>query len=220
MPILVSTEMALHLIVYGIVSSLLMYSSLIHTLHGQVSPTNSSTEQVKYVTPNKSMPCLADQHRCLTIDEYASQIDKFFINDSIISFLSGNHSLNVGLNISGIHNVSFIGLPDNSVTLMVLNKSACISWEGCKSIEITNIIFNIKSNFAYIISFESTSLVELTNITILGYGHTGCSSIISINSKIGISNSKFKGIKGYSGAALLASESNITFAGINLFIKK
>ena len=174
---------------------------------------------MNYVTPNRSILCLTDQHPCFTIDEYASQIDKFFLNDSIFSFLSGNHSLNVGLNISGIHNISFIGLPDNSVTIMVLNKSGCIAWEGCKSIKITNIKFNIKSNFVYIISFESTSLVELTNITILGHGHTGCSSIISINSKIGISNSKFKGIKGYSGAALLASKSSITFAGINLFIK-
>ena len=211
--------MALHLIVCGIVSTLLTYSSLIHTLHGQVSPVNSSPQQVNYVTPNKSMPCLTGQHPCLTIDEYAFHIDRFFLNDSIFNFLSGNHSLTVGLNISGIHNASFIGLPDDSVTLMVLNKSAYISWEDCKSIVITNIIFNIKSNFAYIISFESTSLVELTNITILGHGQNGYSSIISINSKIGISNSKFKGIKGYSGAALLASESNITFTGINLFIK-
>ena len=209
--------MALHFIVYGIVSTLLTYSTLIHTLHGQVSPTNSSTQQVNYVTPNRSMPCLTDQHPCLTIDEYASQVDEFFVNDSIFTFDPGNHRLNIGLNISGIHNVSFIGLSNNSVTIEVLNKSACISWEGCQSIEITNIKFNIKSNFVYIISFESTSLVKLTNITIFGHGHTGCSSIISINSKINISNSMFKGIKGYSGAALLASESSITFAGINLF---
>ena len=213
--------MALHPIFYGVVSTLLTYSSLIHTLHGsgQVSPTNSSIQQVNHVTPNKSMPCLTDQHPCFTIDEYASQIDKFFFNDSIFSFLSGNHRLNIGLKISGIHNVSFIGLPDNSVTIMVLNKSTSITWEGCKCIEITNITIIIKRNFTYVISFESTFLVELTNITILGNGHTGCSSIISNRSAINICNSKFKGIKGYSGAALLASESNITFAGINLFLK-
>ena len=215
--------MALNLLFYGIVSTLLTYSSLSHTLHGsgQVSPTNSSTEQLKYwyVTPNKSMPCLTDHHPCLTIDEYASQIDKFLLNDSIFSFNPGNHSLNIGINISGIHNVSFIGLPDNSVTIMVLNKSVCISWESCESIEITNIKFIIKKNFTDIISFESTCLVELINITILGNGHTGCSAIISKKSIVNISNSKFIGITGHSGAALLASESSITFAGINLFIE-
>ena len=215
--------MALNLLFYGTVSTLLTYSSLSHTLHGsgQVSPTNSSTEKVKYryVTPNKSMPCLTSHHPCLTIDEYASQIDKFFLNNSIFSFDPGNHSLNIGINISGINNVSFIGLPDNSVTIMVLNKSACISWESCESIEITNIKFIIKKNFTDIISFESTCLVELINITILGNGHTGCSAIVSKKSIVNISNSKFIGITGHSGAALLASESNITFAGINLFIE-
>ena len=212
--------MVLHLFFYGIVSTLLTYSSLSHTLHGsgQVSPTNSSTEQVNYVTPNRSMPCLADQHPCFTIDEYGSRVDKFFLNDSVFSFCPGNHSLTVGLNISGIHNVSFIGFPDNSDAVMVLiNRSACIIlWEDCGNIEITNIKFIIKSNFSYILLFNSSFLVKLTNITILGNGHSGCSSIVSKRSTVRISNSKFIGIKGHSGAALLASESNITFAGINL----
>ena len=145
--------MALNLLFYGIVSTLLTYSSLSHTLHGggQVSPTNSSTEKVKYwyVTPNKSMPCLTDHHPCLTIDEYASQIDKFFLNNSIFSFDPGNHSLNIGINISGINNVSFIGLPNNSVTIEVLKEFACITWEGCTNIEISNITFNIGSNFFF-----------------------------------------------------------------------
>ena len=213
--------MALHLFFYGIVSTLLTYSSLSHTLHGsgQVSPTNSSTEQVNYVTPNRSMPCLADQHPCFTIDEYASLIDKFFLNDSTFSFGPGNHSLNIGLNISGINNVSFIGFPDNSDAVMVfINRSACIiSWEDCGNIEITNIKFIIKSNFPHILLFNSSLLVKLTNITILGNGHTGCSAIISNKSTVNISNSKFIGIKGHSGTTLLASESNITFAGINFF---
>ena len=217
--------MALNLLFYWTVSTLLTYSSLSHTLHGggQVSPTNSSTEKVKYryVTPNRSMLCLTDQHPCLTIDEYASQIDKFFLNDSIFSFGPGNHSLNIGLNISGINNVSFIGLPNNSDAVMVfINKSACIIlWEDCGNVEITNIKFIIKSNFSYILLFNSSFLVKLTNITILGNGHSVCSSIVSKRSTVKISNSKFIGIKGHSGAALLASESYITFAGINLFIE-
>ena len=89
------------------------------------------------------MPCLTDQHPCLTIDEYASRIDKFFLNDSIFSFGPGNHSLNTGINIGSINNVFFIGIPDNSVTIVVLNKSACISWEDCDNIEIFTINFVI-----------------------------------------------------------------------------
>ena len=62
-------------LVYGVVSTLLIHSSLVYSLNGQVSSSNSSVQQVNYVTPNKSMPCPTDQHPCFTIDEYASQID-------------------------------------------------------------------------------------------------------------------------------------------------
>ena len=213
--------MALHPFFYGIVSTLLTYSSLSHTLHGsgQVSPANSSTEQVNYVTPNRSMPCLAGQHPCFTINEYASQVDEFFLNDSIFSFGPGNHSLNIGINISGIHNVSFIGLPDNSVAIIVLNWSACIVWKECKNIEIASIEFIVEGNFSCILSFKASTFVVLSNITILGNQYNGCSSIISENSKVDISNSKFVEINGYSGATLTALQSHISFVGRNYFFK-
>ena len=211
--------MALHLIVYGIISTLLIHSSLVHSLNVQVSSSNSSVQQVNYVTPNRSMPCLTDQHTCLIIDEYASQVDRFFLNDSIFSFGPGNHSLNIGINISGIHNVSFYGLPANNVTITVLNRSACISWEDCGNIEIANINFVIESNFSCVLSFYSTFCVKLSNITILGNGHIGCSSIISKRSIVDISDSTFTGIRGYYGAALIASRSNVSFSGNNSFLR-
>ena len=211
--------MALYLVQYGIISTLLIHSSLFHSLNGQVSHSNTSVQQVNYVTPKSSMPCLANQYPCFSIDEYASQVDKFFLNDSIFSFDPGNHSLNIGLNISGIHNVSFIGLPDNSVTIMVLNRSAFISWEDCENIEITNINFIIESNFSCVLSFNSTFCVKLSNIAILGNGHVGCSSIISMKSVVDISDSTFTGIRGYYGAALIASRSNVSFSGNNSFLR-
>ena len=211
--------MALHLVIYGIISALLIHSSLVHSLNGQVSPFNSSVQQVNYVTPNRSMPCLTDQHPCLTIDEYASQIDKFFLNDSIFSFGPGNHSLNIGLHISGINNVSFVGLSNNRVTITVLNMSACISWEDCENVEITNINFIIDSNFSCVLSFNSTFYVNLSNIAILGNGHIGCSSIISEKSVVDISNSTFTGMSGSYGAALIASRSNVSFSGNNSFLR-
>ena len=210
--------MALHL-VYRIFSILFIYSYLVHSLNDQVFSSNLSTQQVNYVTPNRSVHCFTDQHPCLTIDEYASQIDWFFLNNSIFKFLPGNHSLNIGLNISGIHNVSFIGLPDNGVTIMVLNRSACISWEDCKNIEITNIYFIIESKFSCVLSFNSVFCVKLSNITILGNSHIGCSSIISQRSAVDINNSRFTGIRGYYGAALTVSRSTITFAENNSFLR-
>ena len=211
--------MALHLVVYGIITTFLIHSSLVHSLNGQVSSSNSSVQQINYVTPNRSMPCLTDRHPCFIIDEYASQIDWFILNNSIFRFLPGNHSLNIGLNISGIHNISFIGLPENSVTIMVFDRSTCISWEDCKNIEITNIKFIIESKFSCVLSFHSTFCAKLSNITILGNGHIGCSSIISEKSVVDISDSTFTGICGCYGAALIASRSEINFAGNNSFLR-
>ena len=210
--------MALYLVVHGIISTLLIHSSLVHSLNGQVSPPNSSVLQVNYVTPSRGVPCLIDQHPCYTIDEYASQIDKFFINNSIFLFVPGNHSLTIGLDISGIQNISFIGLPESYVTIIVLNHLAHIKWKYCKNIEIINISFVIKSNFSCVLSFDSTLCVKLSNITILGNAeHIGCSSIISERSVVDISNSTFTRIRGYYGASLTASRSNISFAGKNSF---
>ena len=211
--------MALHLVACGFFSTLLIHFSLVHSRNGQVSSSNSSVKQVNYVTPNSIVPCLKDQQPCFTIEEYAGQVDTFFINNSIFSFDPGNHSLNIGLNIRGIHNVSFIGLPNSSSIVTVLNKSTYIMWKDCGNIEITNINFVVESDFSCILFFESTLLVKLTNVTVLGNSHTGCSSIISNRSTVNISNSKFNGITGFSGAALFALHSNITFTGTNSFFR-
>ena len=213
--------MALCLLVYGVVSTLLIHFSLVYSLNGQVSSSNSSesVQQVNYVTPNRSMPCPTDQHHCFTIDEYGSQVDKFFLNDSIFRFLPGNHSLNIGLNISSINNVSFLGLPNSTIAVIVLNESVCIIWEDCRNVEINNINFSVKSDFSCMLFFKSTFVIKLRNITVLGNSHTGCSSIITKRSTVEISNSKFNGITGYSGAAIFALHSKITFVGNNYFVR-
>ena len=173
----------------------------------------------RYVTPNKSVPCLTDQHPCLTIDEYASQIDKFFHNDSIFNFGPGNHSLNIGLNISGIHNVSFIGLPNNSVTIEVLKEFACITWEDCTNIEISNITFSIGSNFFFCILSFKLSSVKISYITVHGNKNSGCSVVISIGSTANFSATRFINIVGYYGATLMALNSNISFEKYNDFAR-
>ena len=101
----------------------------------------------------------------------------------------------------------------------MLNESGYIMWEDCGNVQINNIKFSVKSNFSCILFFESTFGIKLTNITVFGNSHTGCSSIITKRSIVEISNSEFNGFTGYSGAALFALHSNITFAGNNYFVR-
>ena len=55
------------------------------------------------------------------------------------------------------------------------------------------------------------------NISILGNGNNGCSSILSNMSIINITNSQFIGINGCLGVALMITSSNVIFTGSNTF---
>ena len=208
--------MALHLLVFGFV---LLCSTMVQSSSSPQYSTNT-TEQRKYVTPNESIPCGTDYQLspCLTIAEYANWADIYFVNDSTFFFYPGDHVLNIGLTLSHIHNISFKGLPEKSTSITGLSGLDGITWNRCVAVEISNIIFNVESNFTYILSFEFSFLVILSNVTILGNAHSvGCSAVISEKSEIYISNSKFVGIVGDSGAALIGIESIIIFAESNYF---
>ena len=208
--------MALHLLVFGFV---LLCSTTVQSSSSPPYSTNT-TEQMKYVTPNERIPCGTGYQLspCLTIAEYANRADIYFVNDSTFFFYPGDHVLNIRLTVSHIHNISFKGLPEKGASITVLSGLDGITWNSCVAVEISNIIFNVESNFTYILSFEFSFLVKFSNVTILGNAHSvGCSAVISEKSEIYISNSKFVGIVGDSGAALIGIESIIMFAGSNYF---
>ena len=208
--------MALHL-VFGFV---LLCSTMAQSSSSPQYSTNT-TEQIKYVTPNESIPCGTGYQLspCLTIAEYANRADTYFVDDSTFFFYPGDHVLNIRLTVSHIHNISFKGLPEKSASLNILGGLAGITWKSCVAVEISNIIFNVESDFTCILLFKLTLLVKLSNISILGNEHVGCSSIISERSRVDISNSKFDGIVGFSGAALITLKSTVTFVGNNSFVK-
>ena len=210
--------MELNLILFGFVSAIVLCSNAALDLWSY----ENSTEQVNYVFPNSSVTYyMQTQHPCLTINDYASKVDTFFLNDSIFLFIPGNHRLDLGLNITGIHNLSFVGLSDKDITIiMVLNESTYILWVNCKNITIASIMFSVESAFNYILSFVSTQFIKLANITIHGDEQNyGCSSIIvSEGSSVYVSESNFDGNRGSCGAAIMASESDITFTENNYFV--
>ena len=65
--------------------------------------------------------------------------------------------------------------------------------------------------------FVHSQLVQVSNISIFGNWHRGCSSIIIKESALDFNDSIFIGINGFLGAALVMSASNITFRGSNVF---
>jgi predicted outer membrane repeat protein len=176
----------------------------------------ATTATLNYVTPTDECP--DDKTPCYTLEEYANQQATYFTNNSIFCFFPGLHKLEESIRITNTHNLSFDGVLDNEVVIIAFRSAASILWKNCSDIEITSLIITLLDNFTYSIVFEHIHSVKMFNITILGNGNNGCSSILSNMSTINIINSQFIGIHGCLGAAIMiTASSNITLTGSNTF---
>ena len=171
-----------------------------------------------YVTPNKVIGCSDNWCTCLTLQEYASQPNMHFTNDTIFYFESGNHRLNSSLTLTNLHNLTFQGLPGDESANVSLGSLVTIAWKGCWNVEISSITFSPLENFTDIIVFEHTSLAQLSSIPVFGNEYIGYSSIECRHSTLNIRDSNFVRIQGSFGAALLILESCILFTGSNTLL--
>ena len=60
--------------------------------------------------------------------------------------------------------------------------------------------------------------MQLSNISVVGYSLIGCSAVMIHESSADIRDSKFVGIQGLFGAALMISTSNVMITGNNYFV--
>ena len=172
-----------------------------------------------YVKPTTNKTTLCHSDPCLTLDEYASLPEVYFNNYTIFYFYPGIHRLSDSLRLKRVYNISFQGLPtDNEVVKVKIDSVASITWEKSWNIEISSISFMLSDNFTFMIKFEQSLHIHLSNISIFGNRYKGRSSIVSQESELDITNSMFCEIKGLLGAALIAMASNITIGGTNTFV--
>ena len=88
-----------------------------------------------YVSPNKTAQCSGTGFPCLILQEYASQPDAYFINNTIVYFESGSHQLNSSLKLTNVHNFTFQGLPgDVDANVLLYHTMPCVlvlvlSWQ-------------------------------------------------------------------------------------------
>ena len=77
---------------------------------------NASVFTENYVTPNKTVGCSSNrsQNCCLTLQEYASQPDVYFTNNTIFYFEPGEHELNSSLKLKNLSNITLQRLPAES----------------------------------------------------------------------------------------------------------
>ena len=201
---------------WALVLIIIMSSSLLFFAKTTASMT------VNYVKPLMStttLPCPDDYRPCLTLGEYTSDSDVYFVNNTIFYFYPGIHRLDNSLILENLYNFSFHGLPNGDQIVNVsVDSLANITWNKSQNIEISSIRFTLNDHFTFIMKFERSQIVHLSNISIIGNGNSGCSSVLVQKSAIFINNSMFTEISGFLGAAVMMVASNVTFRGDNVFI--
>ena len=90
------------------------------------------------------------QRPCLTLNEYAGNPDKYFVNNTRFYFYPGIHRLDYSLNLVNLYNFSFLGWPNyDQVVTIAVDSSARISWNKSWNIKISLIRFTLNGNFTF-----------------------------------------------------------------------
>ena len=72
----------------------------------------------RYVTPNRTVRCFNDQVPCQTLEQYATQPEMYFTNNTYLYFQPGNHQLKSSLAIKTEKSTKCNGgLPDNNMII-------------------------------------------------------------------------------------------------------
>ena len=196
----------------------MMLNVLIFILFFAKVSSSMTVNYVKPLTSERASPCSNVQRPCLTLNEYASDSDEYFVNNTGYYFYPGIHRLDYSVNLVNLYNFSLLGWPNNDqVVTIAVGSSAGITWNKSWNIEISSFMFTFYGNFTFIMRFEHSELVWLSNISLNGNRYSGCSSIISEKSALDFKDSTFSGINGFLGAALMMFASNITFRGSIMF---
>jgi predicted outer membrane repeat protein len=195
---------------------IIVLMSTLTTLSGSVESLTPHS-QVKYVHPSNSSVSCNVSEPC-TFNQYANDPEQHFLSNINFVFLAGDHQLNTSIDLHGIQNVSFQGMPtdaEGSVTV-ILGPQVDLSFSSCDDIEIISLNFLLSGEYVYRLIFYNTNSVNLRSIVIRieDENSTGNSSILSQASTINISDSSFVGISGQFGAALQCMDSSeITLMG-------
>ena len=109
-----------------------------------IFPTALNAE-LAFVRPNTSVACAGSQQPCLTFNEYAQQLDQYFIDNTTFLFQPSTHKLDVQLELEGLSNVAFVSLDKNDAQNIQIflspDPSVNITWIDCENVELSGLVF-------------------------------------------------------------------------------
>ena len=198
--------------------------ALVAVIHCLIFPTAVNAE-VAFVRPNSSVSCASSsQQPCLTFNEYAQQVEQYFVDDTTFLFLHGTHQLDFQLDLEGLSNISFAPLDNQNDTVqLLLSLPFNITFTDCTDIEISRLVFILSGKRMNVfvpygryedspqLAFQNAT-GHLSQLTLTGSG-TG-TFVACFSSHVQISNLVANGIK---AQTLYANNSIVDFYGQNRF---
>ena len=171
-----------------------------------------------FVSPNASSDGCPTQP-CQTLNQHIQEYSEYFTTGSVFEFLPGHHSLTASLNLTNVSNIVFKSAVNDSHPIIICSVS--ISIVNVTDIIIAGLTFNLMQDYptrAVVVITDSAgvmitdSVFQNMNVPFLGKR-----AIFVSNSNLTISNSHFESNTGYSGGAIRAERSTITFRGNTLY---
>ena len=180
-----------------------------------IAPTDA---EIFYVKPGDDMYCTY-QPSCRTLNEYVTQKEQYFLDNTTFMFLPGIHQLDVQLNVENLSNISFIGREEPLVQVS-LSEAVNITWINCDNIELSRLVFFVEGDRLETISalYFCRTIGVLSYLSFLGNVSIMFRAIfLNDSSEIMIYNIHVNRAFSYRGAALCCLSSTITLHGHNNF---
>ena len=176
-----------------------------------------------FVRPLEAEDC-SSHVPCLTLNEYASDVDQYFVDNTTFTFMSGRHQLNIPLRREEVSNI-ILHTMDEVVTIQVNFSSSrsipTIAWRSCHNITVSALNFDVigftanDEDFS-VLEFVQTSSVFLSDLTLRGSGRWRAIMLRNVD-QASISSLSVFGAMSSSGSAVHAMWTSIDFYGYNNF---
>ena len=174
-----------------------------------------------FIIPSANASCPA--HPCITLNEYAKDIEEYLMDNTTIIFLPGNHRLDIVLHLQNVSNVTLTAIDENmhSDVQVSCGPLAYIKCTASNNVEMNSIVFipngvADKENCS-VLSFQETSAF-LSNLTVFGNNEMQSTAICFMDSsQVTIHLMTVIGVTSFSGAAINAVNSTVDFVGHSTF---
>ena len=182
--------------------------------------------------------CSSQVHCPRTLNEYANEVDQYFLDNTTFTFMPGIHQLSVPLRLDGLSNVVLRAMDAENVTLQVTFSSSestssstsnNIVWTNCHNITIRGLNFNItglpyafddtsgESDISVLEFRQGSSSIFLSDLTLRGSGRWRAIWLQNVD-QVTISSLSVSGAMSNDGSAVHATQSSVDFFGHNSFM--